>query len=144
MAQSQKYEISIDYDTKRRGTLQEIDRLFERLDQNQNIDQIRLDIADLIAKCLNKKRDTFGYWEKAHMANAIAFLALNVASSSQSTTSWLRASLVNIEKAFVLKDQRSESYTRKDNRLDLLTFDQLLDDIRKLGGTPTPNESHNP
>jgi len=114
--------------------MDEIDILFMRLDQDQNIDDVRLDIADLIAKCLNEKRDNFGYWEKAHIANAIALLAQNVFSSRQPTTAWLRASLVNLDKALVPPDQRSETYTRRDNQLDSLTFEQLIDDIRKLGG----------
>jgi len=39
-----------------------IDALFQRLDHD-NVDLIRLDIADLIVRCLNEKRESFGYWE---------------------------------------------------------------------------------
>lgn len=55
----------------------EIDALFERLDHD-NVDLIRLDIVDLIGRCLNEKRESFGYWEKKHFAHAIAELARNV------------------------------------------------------------------
>jgi hypothetical protein len=129
-----KSETIIDQDMRARSVMEETDMLFARLDQNENVDAIRIDIANLIVKYLGEKRDTFGYWEKAHFANAIASLAQNVFSSHQPTTAWLRASLVNVEKALVPPDQRNESYTRRDNQLDALTFDQLVDDIRKLGG----------
>jgi hypothetical protein len=57
--------------------MMEIDALFERLDHD-NVDLIRLDIVDLIGRCLNEKRESFGYWEKKHFAHAIAELARNV------------------------------------------------------------------
>jgi len=119
--------------------MEEIDKLFDRIDKDPHVDQIRLDIADLIAKCLNSMRDSFGYWEKVHMANAIAWLVRNANASLQYqtayTTSWLRLSLVNVEKALVPPDRRSADYMLRDQTLDALTFDHLLEDIRKLGAT---------
>ena len=115
--------------------MEEIDILFARLDQDQNIDQIRLDIADLIWKCLINKRDTFGYWEKVHLANAIGLLARNVLFLRQSSTFLLRLSLINVKMALVPPAQGSEGLAGSDDKLDSLTFDQLVDDVRKLGSS---------
>ena len=126
---------TIDPDTKAQSVMEEIDILFARLDQDQNIDQIRLDIADLIWKCLINKRDTFGYWEKVHLANAIGLLARNVLFLRQSSTFLLRLSLINVKMALVPPEQRSEGLAGRDDKLDSLTFDQLVDDVRKLGSS---------
>ena len=124
-----------------RVIMEEIDKLFERIDQGQNVDQIRIDIADLIGKSLYSMCDSFGYWEKVHMANAIGLLAWNINASLQhpsaNATFWLRLSLVNGEKAFVPHDQRSENGTHVNGRLDAITFDQLLADIISLGAKPS-------
>ncbi|WP_296445589.1 hypothetical protein [Rhodoferax sp. UBA5149] len=114
--------------------MKEIDELVERLDSDSNVDGIRLDIADLIAKSLAQKREAFGYWEKAHLAHAIAVLAHNVHAGHRDSTSWLRLCLVSIESAYIPADKRSEDYTARNKQIDALTFDQLVDDIRKLGG----------
>ncbi len=112
----------------------EIDALFERLDKDRDVDRIRLDIAGLIAKQLAQARESFGYWEKAHFAQAIAALAWNVNLGNRDTTSWLRLCLVNLELAHVPLAQRSEDYTPRNKQIDALTFDELMADIRKLGG----------
>lgn len=113
--------------------MKEINDLFERLDKDKDVDGIRLDIADLIAKSLTQKREAFGYWEKEQFAYAIAALAQNVQGPHDSTSS-LRKCLVSIEKAHISPDERSEDYTARNKQIEALTFDQLMDDIRKLGG----------
>ncbi len=114
--------------------MKEINDLFERLDKDKDVDGIRLDIADLIAKSLTQKREAFGYWEKAQFAHAIAALAQNVHAGHRDSTSWLRLCLVSIENAHIPPDERSEDYTARNKQIEALTFDQLMDDIRKLGG----------
>lgn len=111
-----------------------IDALFERIDRDRDIDRLRLDIADAIAKGLVEKRDSFGYWEKAHFAQAIAALAQNVNIGDHDATSWLRLCLVNLELAYVPREKRSEDYTPRNKQVEALTFQDLMADIRKLGG----------
>jgi hypothetical protein len=113
--------------------MKEINEFFERLDKDKNVDGIRLDIANFIAKSLTQKRETFGYWENAQFAHAIAALAQNIYSGHRDSTSWLSLCLVSIENAHIPPDERSENYTARNKQIDALTFDQLMDDIRKLG-----------
>lgn len=114
--------------------MKEINALFERLDNDKDVDQIRLDIANLIAKCLTERRETFGYWEKAQFAHAIAALAQNIHAGHRDSTWWLRLCLVSVENAHVSPDKRSEDYTARNKQIEGLTYDQLMDDIQKLGG----------
>jgi hypothetical protein len=110
--------------------LVEIDALFARLDQKQDIDQVRLEIAELITKILTDNRDNLGCWEKEHLVYAIALFAQNVNSTHPHTTAWLKASLINIEKALVPPEQRSESCTSRGVEFNSFTFAQLNDYIR--------------
>jgi hypothetical protein len=114
--------------------VREIDALFQGLTANDEIGGIRLDIANLIADQLRRKRKSLGYWEKAHFANAIAALGWNISARRQPTTSWLRLCLVNLEKALVPGAQRNENYAPHNDQLDALTYDQLLEAIEMLGG----------
>jgi|GEM_PF-1481236 len=104
--------------------MREIKELFERLNKDKNVDGIRLDIANLIAKSLTQKREAFGYWEKAQFAQAIAALARNIHSGRRDSTSWLRLCLVSIKKAHIPPDERSEDYTASSKKIEAFTFDQ--------------------
>lgn len=116
--------------------MQEVDALLKRLNDQGDLGEIRLDIADLIADRLNQMRESLGYWEKAHFANAISSLSRNINSRHQPTTSWLRHCLVNLEKALVHADERNENYTPQNAELDVLTFEQLVEalDMVRYGG----------
>lgn len=114
--------------------MKEVSDLFERLDKAEDIDGIRLDIANFIARTLAAKRETLGFWEKAQFAHAIAALAHNVYGASRDSTVWLRLCLVCIENAHTPPEKRSEDYTPRNKQIEALTFEQLMDDIRKLGG----------
>ena len=111
----------------------DIGALFERLDRDQDTVGLRLDIADAIARSLIETRNSFGYWEKAHLAQAIAALAWNINIGDRDTRSWLRLCLVNLELAHVPEDERSEDYAQRDGQVETLTFEQLMDDIQRLG-----------
>ena len=112
--------------------MKEIDAIFDKIDQEGDIREIRYAIADLIVNRLNKVRNSLGYWEKVHLASAIATLAQNINLPHQPTTFWLRVCLVNIEKALVPPNQRNENYVPKDRQLDSLTFDQLMSAINEV------------
>jgi hypothetical protein len=114
--------------------MEQVDAIFRRLNANEDLGGIRLDIANLIAEQLERKRDSLGYWEKAHFAHAIAALGWNMKAQHQPTPAWLRLCLVDLEKALVPADQRNEHYTPRDEQLDSLTYDQLRRAIEMLGG----------
>lgn len=113
----------------------DIDALFEQIDDGRNVDRLRLAIAEAIAQGLAELRETFGYWEKAHIAHAIAALARNVNAGKRDTTSWLRLSLVSLELAYTPIEKRSEDYTPRNKEIDALTYEELVAGIRSLGAT---------
>jgi hypothetical protein len=78
--------------------MQSIESLLQRLDDSSDVDGTRNAIADLISGQLQARKDSLGYWETTHFANAIAALSLNVKSLRQPTTAWLRLCLVDLEK----------------------------------------------
>lgn len=114
----------------------DLDALFERIDKDSDVDGLRLAIAGAIGKGLEESQESFGYWEKAHFAQAIAALAWNLNVKDRDTTSWLRLSLVNLELAYTPRDKRSEDYLPRNKQIDVLTYEDLVADIRKLGATP--------
>ena len=63
--------------------MEEIEAIFDKIDQEGNIREIRFAIADLIIGLLKKVSNSLGYWEKTHFADAIADLALNINSAYQ-------------------------------------------------------------
>ena len=110
-----------------------IDAIFQMLHEGSDIRETRKAIAGLIVEQLEEGRDSFGHWEKAHFANAIAALAWNMNSSDRSSQAWLRLCLVNVEKALIPKDQRNEHYGRRYDQFDWLSVEQLLQSVRELG-----------
>lgn len=112
---------------------EDIKGLFSRLDRDSDIDAIRADIADAIAKRMNEHRDNFDYWAKLNFGYAIAALAWNVHSGDRQSTLWLRYSLVSLEKALVPPEARAKDSPPPDQQIEALTFEQLMADLRKLG-----------
>jgi hypothetical protein len=105
--------------------MEEVTAILERLDHGDNIGEIRNDIAHLISQCLQQNQETLGYWEKLYFANAIAAFHLNKVPGAQPTPLWLRVSLYDLERAFVPASERGEGYLPKDERINLLTLEQL-------------------
>jgi len=112
--------------------MNKIDAIFEKIDQESDIQEIRRDIADMIIFELEKIGNSIGYWEKACFANAISSLAWNINSSHQPMTSWLTLSLLNVERALVPPNRRNENYTPRDTQLNSFTLNQLMSAIREL------------
>ena len=102
-------------------------------DREKNVDRIRLEIANLIGKCLVEKRESLGYWEKSQFAGAIAALSQNVHEGGRDV-GWLGLCLVSIEKACTPPEKRSEDFALIYKKIEDLTYEQLIDDVRKLGG----------
>lgn len=114
--------------------MKEIDELFERLQRNDNIDDVRTDIANLIAKYLSDSKERLGYWEKAHFHDAIDFLARNIQTEKSDTTLWLKSCLTSILTACTPENERNVNYVPKDHRIESLQYEWLEQEIRKLGG----------
>jgi hypothetical protein len=115
------------------GEVIDFNALFDRIDTDNDLDALRIDIADAIAHGLRETRDEFGYWEKIHFAQAISAFAWNI-NSGRDSTSWLRLCLVNLERAFAPRDGRIEDYAPRNAQIETLTFEQLMDGVRTLGG----------
>ena len=118
------------------GLMQSIESLLQRLDGGDDLKDIRSAVANLTADHLLAMKDSLGYWETTHFANAIAALSLNVNSLRQQTTAWLRLCLVDLEKVLVQPNQRDENSMLRDQHLESLTYEQsmeVLDAIRKHG-----------
>jgi hypothetical protein len=107
--------------------MEEIDALFQRLNEGNDIGEIRNDIADLISQCLQQMQGALDYWEKLYFAHAIAALGWNKVPGAQPTPVWLRLCLVDLEKAFVPAEQRDEDHVPKDDQIEALTFEQLME-----------------
>ena len=114
--------------------MKEVDALFERLDKDTDVDGIRLDIANLIARSLTAKRETLGRWERVQFAHAIAALAQNIHGATSSATAWLRLCLVSIENAHLPSGNRPDTYAARTREVAVISFDQLMEDIHRLGG----------
>lgn len=114
--------------------MREVDAILRKIDGNGEIGEIRNDIADLIAAQLQRVRQSLGNWEKAHFAYAIAALSWNIRARYQPTTSWLRLCLVSLEKALVPANDRNENYTSRDEQLDALTYEQLMEALEIVRG----------
>lgn len=112
--------------------MQEVDSILEKLDNDGDIVEIRIAIADLIIDQLRRVRGSFGYLEKFFFASAIAAFAFNIGSRYQPTNSWLRLCLVDLEKALEPAEQWDENYAPQDAQLESLTCDQLMDDIETM------------
>ncbi len=106
--------------------MEEVNAILRKLDHNGDIGEIRSEIADLIAQCLQQAQGALGYWEKVHFVGAIAAFGSNI-DLGQPTQLWLRLCLLNLEKAFVPAEQRNEDYAPRDDQIDALTFEQLME-----------------
>ena len=106
--------------------------MFEMLANDPDINKVRKSIADLIVEYLEEKKNSLGYWEKYDFAFAIIALKTNLGSKIIPTDIWLRLCLICLENAFIPKDKRNEEYTRKDNEIDALTYQQLLSESQEL------------
>jgi|GEM_PF-3931665 hypothetical protein len=100
---------------------EEIDVIIQQIEENGKTEYIRNRIADLIIDSLNSVKDSFGYWEKLNLANAISNLKIN----------WFRASLVNLEVALAPAYLRNENFTQRNKELDSYTYEKLMEAVQQ-------------
>ncbi|HSI21413.1 MAG TPA: hypothetical protein VK959_00195 [Methylophilaceae bacterium] len=110
------------------------DQLRVLSDPLTDIDQIRLNIAKLIARKIEAARNSFSPWERFHFAHAISHLNNNIAIGTPSNTFWLRAALVALEKASTPPSEHSSQYPIQEEETEPFTYEALSNAIRQLGG----------
>ena len=126
--------------------MNEIDALSDRVNNDRNVDGVRIDITNLIARLLNKKRDTLTYWDKICFGQALSALNSSIDQGRPASTAWLELSLAALRNLLVSADKRAENYQNsviktkggviKTMSVDGLTFDQIMAEVRRLGGAP--------
>lgn len=132
VAEAKKMMTNIAY-KRRNKHIEDVDSIFQKLDTGEDINKIRGKIADLIFNYLQLMEKPLGYWEKMYFANSIVALAWNINSSHQPPPdSWLRLCLVNLEQAFVPREQRNENYTPRNSQIDSITFERLIEAIKEI------------
>ena len=104
--------------------MEEINDLMERLDNGNDIDKLRLDIANIIAKRLYEKRDELGYFDKLTLGNAIGYLRGNM----------LRACLGSLQNSWASANQRNNDYAPISPDIEALKYKDLMFAVRELGG----------
>ncbi|WP_157642247.1 hypothetical protein [Burkholderia ubonensis] len=115
--------------------MDEIEALAARTDGDPDVDALRLAIADPTGRLIAERRDNLDYWEKHCFANALGALALNVQRGVRASTTGLLLSLNYLDAALLPADRRDENYAPHSADVEALTAEQLLDDVRALGGT---------
>jgi hypothetical protein len=108
------------------------DAMFVRLNKEQPSRELQTAVAELVAESLAQAKGSFGYWEKEHFAHAITALASNIGKAQAPTSIWLRLALVSAEKALIRKEQRNEAYGRKDESIDEVTYEELVEEVQQL------------
>ncbi len=109
-----------------------IDKLMNQLDDPSNLASARCSIALAMLDHLYALREAPQPWERAHFANAVAALAMNINSVQQPTHAWLRLCLVDFRKA-TAPSGKIESYELHQRHLDAVTLEELITTIEGLG-----------
>jgi hypothetical protein len=95
---------------------------------NDDIRGIRRDIVPLMEERLESLRDQLGYWEKAHILDAINAFEGNL---QQEGSTWLLLSLLYLEKASTPNAERAEDQARERDEIDEMTIEDLRWRIRR-------------
>lgn len=110
----------------------EIDTLFEKIGNGQIDNELRNSIADLLLAKIEEKKSDLGTWEKSLFGKAVSALFTNISSDFQPADSWLRLCLVSLEKALVPKNKRSEEYTTRNEEIDSITYEMLINAVKSI------------
>jgi hypothetical protein len=113
--------------------MQTLDSMVLQLDDLDNIPALKVQLAECIFRNLFQRKDALDDWEKDHFANSITALALNVDALQQPTNAWLRLCLIDLEKALIPKEKRTDRYFR--TRTDAVDrdYEQLVARLHRIG-----------
>jgi hypothetical protein len=113
--------------------VKKITSLLKKLDAETDIPALRAEILDLILECMEKKKNSFGDWEKTHFSNAVGALALNIHSLQQPTVAWLRLCLIDLARAIEPTTEHDPNFSSPDPSMRDVTYDRLIGTVDSLG-----------
>jgi hypothetical protein len=112
--------------------MEEINKIFEKLQDTSQLDEVRYEIATLIKSFLKERGEEIDNWEKSCIASAIGSLHSNLSKQQSESDAWLRHSLVNIEKAYTPKEERNEKYTTSLERIQNIDSAMLIRAVNEI------------
>ncbi len=110
----------------------QLDDLYERLKSGQIDIDLRNVIADRILEFIEEKKGSLGAWEKIHLGESISALGTTSGSDDQPTNTWLKLSLLSLEKAITPENERKEENIEMDENLEKITYEMLVGAIKEL------------
>jgi hypothetical protein len=116
----------------KRISMTKFDEMFDRLNQEAPSRELQIAVGEVIAETLEQIENSLGYWEKFCILQSISAFSSNLGDGRNISDIWLRLSLTSAEKALVPKDQRNESYGRRDDKVEALTYQQLAEVLQQL------------
>jgi hypothetical protein len=113
----------------------EIKKMLERVAREDPSYQLTEAVIDALARTLSQLKPRFGYWEKEHLAYAIAAANSN-AYRAPPTKLWLTLALSSALKALLHPDQRNDAYNPAQRReITALEYKDFSDALRSLGAS---------
>jgi hypothetical protein len=109
-----------------------IEKLLRQLDDSAGLPATRRDIALAMLAELRELQTAPRRWNKAHFANAIAALGMNINALQQPTNAWLRLALVDLRKAME-SARAGEPLSPHERHLDAVTIEELIATVESLG-----------
>jgi hypothetical protein len=111
--------------------MRQLNDILRLLEDGANLPLVRRAVLDLILHQLHALQAVPMHWEKAHFANAVAALGMNIHSIYQPTDAWLRLALVDFQKA-VLAIKPETPYRELNRHLDMITLEELIATVETL------------
>lgn len=114
------------------GHMDQIQSLIARVDQRDNLGDIRLEIIDVITHYLEQNKASLGYWELTHLTNALGSLSMNISASRQPTYGGLRLCLFDVEKAITAHTVERSEYDATRRMATPISPDMLMQTLMSL------------
>ncbi len=112
--------------------MSEIEDLAVRIRSDKEIDPVRRELAAVIRRELDARRDSLKTWELMYFAQAVNDLHHNLENGHQLTNQWLMLSLVNTHKACAPADERDEAYVQPED-VSWITYELISESLRMTG-----------
>lgn len=112
--------------------MEDLTTFITRLENGEDLNLIRCEIADLITHQLQRSRATSHVAALMHLTNAVGSLTLNVNSTRQPTMAGLQVCLMDLEKAIAALDAKSKNYELRGKRAEAITYDLLIEAVRAI------------
>lgn len=113
------------------GSMETIDDLLRQLQEAHDLQSFRRSIITVMLTHLRALPTESKAWNKAHYANAIAALAMNINAIKQPTDAWLRLCLVDLQNAIESAQSTPLSAPHVDPQ-DTVTLNELIAIVEAL------------